>query len=240
MEKINKFRSAIVILLFGLVCSCKEDHLITYDKDDSIYFVQPYRLVYTGDSLSLSLGYIPTSVTDTVVKFLVKATGAPTATDRPIKINVNPDAPEEEGKYYSITSQPVMHAGRILDTVSIKLLRDPSLKVKEHMIRIQLGENDFFNTAISSQRLSYRLFISDIAAMPKWWSTSYFGVFSIKKLMLMIELTGIDAASNTGLSAENGRYYGLYVQRYLNGMVALGTPIYEDNGTLMVMGKDVQ
>lgn len=242
MKNTKKFRPILLILLFGaMVLGCKEEHLITYDKDDSVYFQQPYGIIYTGDSIRISLGYVPSNVTDTLVRFIVRTTGKPMDIDRPIQVQIDPSTGATEGEDYVFATSPTMHAGRIVDTISMRLLRTPSLKEQDLLFHIHLSDNDFFNTALRSQPLSYRVFVSDIASIPTWWDNLYFGVFTIKKLLLMFELTGIEESVSTGLTIALKSYYGIYMQRYLNGMAERGEPIFEEDGiTRMVMGNNAQ
>jgi hypothetical protein len=100
-------------------------------------------------------------------------------------------------------------------------------------------------TGASFSYIKYKIFLNDILAPAKYWFVPYLGTFSRKKVYTMAQVLGITpqqindvTSSSTTLSVEN--YYGRAVQIYLNQQKAAGTPIYEDDGSLMTMGTSVQ
>ncbi|MNL07062.1 hypothetical protein D3C87_1277220 [compost metagenome] len=83
--------------------------------------------------------------------------------------------------------------------------------------------------------------MNDILKKPFRWQDSYLGVFSRKKLLLMVEIVDADPAYIDG-SPSIGvlQAWGKYMQRYLNDQKVAGNIIREADGTEMIMGPLVQ
>ena len=103
-------------------------------------------------------------------------------------------------------------------------------------------------TGSSYSFVQYRLMVNDILSKPKYWAVSLMGNFSRKKVYLTATVLGLqlkdmlDILLNNpnSLSTPSQTYWGRSMQIYLNQQKAAGTPVYDEDGTLMIMGSSVQ
>lgn len=227
-----------ISLLIWSIPSCQKSELLTYDRENSIYIHTVAGSL--ADSINISMGYLPVSRQDSVINFILRCTGVPLDHDRSVTLTTDTGTTALEGIHYEFLEQPMIPAGQANGTFRLKINRDGSLKEKQHVLRLKLMDNEYFNTNIASEKKRYRIFMSDIAAQPTWWHNNILGTFSLEKMLLMVELLNIDPTV-TSMSIELLQYYGVFMQRYLNGMLAANTPVYEEDGvTLMVMGPSSQ
>ncbi|ANI88660.1 hypothetical protein A9P82_04780 [Arachidicoccus ginsenosidimutans] len=250
----------LFICTLCLLASCKKDTLLTYDAKDNIYFNwggTPQQVRY--DSVSVSFGFSPESVKDTTIMIPMAVTGSAANTDREFNISVDPASTEIAATHYVLPTSFVMHAGKVLDSFPVKLLRAADLEDTVQTLILNLSPNDNFNTDIkifpgngisdTVNALQLRLFVADgLTAGPYWNNCAYyFGTFSVKKVRLLNTVTGmpLDFPSHgiiydLGSSAE-ATLYAITMNRYLQDQAAAGHPVYEDDGvTLMTMGAIIQ
>jgi hypothetical protein len=246
----------IIFTIAAVFYACKKQELITYNADNNIYFANMH-ITTRIDSLDLSFAYSPATVTDSTVYLQVEATGTSRKTDREFAITVDPSSTAQAGTDYVLPDKFILHAGNQKDSFPVKLLRTPALQTNKLSLRLNLSPNNNFHTDIkaitglldSINALSFKINMSDVLTSGNYWSgvfQPYFGVFSIKKLKLINQVTGMPLDYvNTGiydlnLSARCANW-AITMSRYLKDQAQAGTPVYEDDGvTLMTMGTSYQ
>jgi hypothetical protein len=241
----------LCVLSVSFFSACKKQTLMTYNSDNSIYFASSL-LNAPLDSTIISFAFAGGAVTDSTIGIYVAVTGAPTAQDRPYRLVVDKNSSTAgAGVHYvaPATAQSIK-AGKVRDTIYLKLLRTADMLDSSFKIVFRFEPNEQFNTAMEYKMLSpsrrlnytqYTVYINDILRTPGRWSSDYLGVFTRKKLFLICELLNITPTylDNEATLSEN-IFYGRFVQRYLNQMAADGNPIYEIDNSRMVMGRLVQ
>lgn len=250
------------IALFALtICvfvACKKESLLTYNISDNIYFNYKPSSGGLSDSADVSFATRIAAVQDSVFKLPIAVTGVAKDKDRTYKvIVVDSNTTAVAGKHFILPSNFIIRAGRILDTLSIRLLRTADLQSKAIKLKLALQENDTFRTGIkllnanaggNGSALTFRLNISDMLIEAPGWASAfapYFGTFSAKKLRLINEVTGMRLDYQTtyvfdAQSAAKRVVYAITMSRYLSDQKAAGNTIYEVDGTEMKMNATYQ
>ncbi len=247
----------IYLLLMGAILgvSC-EKTLSTYEGKPTIYFNEAGRLPnFSGEVLrdSTLLSFSLAKSQDSIVRMVITTIGEKKDFDRPYTLAINPASTAREGVHYQfLNHQQRIKKNELTDTVSIRFMRSADMQLNTFLLSFDLKDNDHFSTLMKSKIINnttlkqhsfinYRWFVNDIIKKPARWLDGYLGVFSRKKLFLMVEVTGVDPAyMDTSISIVELTAYGKYMQRYLNEQNSAGNPIYEEDGSLMVMGPSVQ
>lgn len=243
-------------LLF-IAVSCRKEKLLTYDTKDNVYFNYIQNVTIRLDALDVSFAYSPLSVQDSTILIPVQATGVPHAQDREYLITIDPLSTATAADHYVIPQKFIMHAGKLVDSVPIKLLRAKDLQDTVKNIILDLHPNNNFNTDIRQwplggdtlNTLSFQINVSDILQAGPYWTSvfaTYFGNFSVKKVQLMNTIAGmpldfpINGIRDTNLSAD-ASLYAITMSRYFQDQAAAGNTIYEADGvTPMTMGANYQ
>lgn len=250
----------IYLVLFAsvlsVVPSCKKDTLLTYDMQDNIYFNFLQQVTVQVDSVDISFAYSPDSVKDSTVMVPVAVTGAPAATDREFSVTVDPASTEAAAGHYVLPATFVIPAGKLIDSIPVKLLRAADLQDTTETLVLNLNPNNNFNTGIKSfvstdttNALKLTFYVSDELVAGPYWSScaTYFGNFSVKKVRLLNTVTGmpLNFPAHGIIFDLNGSAeattYAITMSRYLQDQAVAGTPVYEADGvTLMTMGASFQ
>ncbi len=256
------------LLLIG--ASCKKEALMTYKAADNIYFnyltgVDPANnnLGQYTDSLDLTFSFSDASVTDSMVKIPVAATGVATDHDRSFNLMADPASTAKPGVNYEFPNSFVLRAGKIEDTVYIRVMRTPELKTTMLTLLLNLRENEQFKTQylfrprqgnsqtnITDQdtiwTTTFKVKMGDMLAPGPYWDSYYqyfFGNFSEKKVRLMNQVAGMPLSfwskpANSAQERSEIAYYGGFMARYLSDQASAGNMILEDDGiTPMKMGS---
>ena len=245
---INKI--SLILLLSLCVSACTQEEVETYSADDSVYFT--WAVEGTGatlgtskkDSLSTSFAFhLPDIVLDTF-NVPIKTQGFVVDYNRSVKIEALTSSSAIKGTHFNIPTSVIIPADSINGVVPIYLFRTPDMKEKVLSIKIKLVPNGHFNTNIvgEDEELSFdefELTISDILVEPLFWTQfgyRYLGTFSIKKFYLFAEVNNMpvpdyDTEGNPPLSVFYAQ--ALNFRAYLNEQTAAGTPVYEEDGSLM-------
>lgn len=243
--------SITFLSLFGLT-SCNEEEIETYKTTDNIYF-SPAVYSFGGfnqpliDSTGFSFSLKKTEVNQLIYKIPVRVQGSLSNVDRQIKVTVDPSSTAVQGTHFTLPENIVMRAGKEVDTIAVTVKRTADMKTNNFILVLNLEENDFFTTNMSSKVVNvltgktisfirFKLSFDDVLVKPRGWFDTYLGVFSAKKLFLMSDLIHIEPAifdqtpGSPGLSFAEYGYYANFMKRYLADQKAAGNTIYEADG----------
>lgn len=249
MKKNITYIIALVIIVLNI--SCKKS-LGTFSSDSSIYFYDAGRLPrFTGDAIkdSTIVSFSLSKSQDSVVNMIVAAIGPNADHDRPYVLEVNPKSTAVAGVHYTILNNSFqIRKNKSLDTVKIKFFRKADMQAANLLLSFDLKPNENFTTTYNNKvantttgqihsYVAYKWYVNDIIKKPARWLDVYVGVFSRKKLSLMVTVLGADPAyMDSAISIGELAAYGKFMQRYLNEQKALGNTILEEDGNIMVMG----
>ena len=252
------YLSAGLCIAMALFASCKKENISTYSGSTSVYFTNNYR--NSIDTGTVTFSYSLSDVKDMVIAIPVSVMGLNADMERQIKVVVADSSTAQAGVHYEILPETFkIRPGLLIDTLKIKVYRTADLQVAPVSIVLQLKTNDHFNTDMqnlitnkltgsSYSFVQYRLMLNDILSKPRYWLVSSMGNFSRKKVYLTAAVLGLqltdmfDVLLNnpSSLAGPSQSYWGRTMQIYLNQQKAAGTPVYDEDGTLMIMGSSVQ
>ncbi|UZD21139.1 DUF4843 domain-containing protein [Algoriphagus halophytocola] len=241
----------IFLLLAIAVCwSCVEDELITFQKEDSIYF--PLSTEGTSnnpntDSLFYSVGLVPKTFTDSTVSIPVKVLGTLMNEDRSFTVELAQGTTAKEGVDFEFINDHMIPAGEVSSTIDIRLIKTEEIANDTVVVKLKLLPNDHFNTEMTTytdvygkavlSHVDLDIYLTGVIQEPRYWFEPYLGKFSAKKFFLMVEVLEFDPLIYMGnVSLSQSQYFGLAMKRYLDQQKALGNTIYDEDGTEMEMG----
>ncbi len=253
-----KYIGLFIGSLYALV-SCKKDKLLTYNTKDNIYFNWGGAAAQVRyDSVSISFAFSPSTVQDSTILVPVSVTGVAANTDREFSVSVD-TASTETAADYVLPETFIMPAGKVVDSMPVKLLRTADILDITKTLVLNLNANDNFNTGIkifpgngisdTINALKLSIYVTDGLVAGPYWSlcAPYFGTFSIKKVYLLNTVTGMPVNfPSHGIiydlsSSAEATLWAITMSRYLKDQAAAGHPVYEDDGvTLMTMGATYQ
>lgn len=243
----------MVVGLAGSFAACQKG-IETYHGDNAIYFTSNSKSYI--DTAAITFAYSDTTVQDTVINITVSTLGKFYSTDRYFKVTVSDSSTAVAGVHYDpLPDSVVMKAGTLTTTFPLTVHRTPDMQVAPVSIILQLDSNRWFTTDIqqfvntlndSCPATQYKMWVSDMIIQPRTWLTQYMGPFSRKKVYLTSTVVGLDVQdmmndfNGTATISYNSQIaWGREMKIYLDQQAAAGTPVYEDNGTLMVMGTSL-
>lgn len=261
----NKMKNRVYVLIMGCgswwLSGCNEE-VDGWSGHDLVQF-ENYIQGSLTDSTTYSFGFDETSVQDTFVKIRIQLVGKVLKDqDRKIALGViTPDPQIRFGQEFVFDPDTcyVRKNQTFLD-LYIRIKRLPALQHKDAVFGLQLKENEFFEitnrqwitdpvTGKGVDLLYHRVIFSDRIVRPEAWKESdeYFGVFSVKKFLLMCEVSHMERRMftdetymSTGrknyVKTVMNRYLEKYKQEYAGDSEAL-KKIQEEDGTFMQMGK---
>lgn len=145
----------------GMLTSCNEDEIPTFDSDDAgIYFQDGVQTRFFinidayNDSTVYSFSECGDEVTDTVLKARIRTLGKVRDYDRKVKVVVDQEhSTAIEGKHYQIDLDTVtIKAGESEAMVCVRFLRDASLKTEQVRLVLKVEDNDNFVVPFSTQK----------------------------------------------------------------------------------------
>src|SRR5215204_3578099 len=154
------FSSLLIMGSFG----CQKSEIAVYDGESNIYFSRAVETL-PYDSLSVTFAFRPT-IGDSLVKIPVRITGPAALVERAYKVGVGSSSTAKSGVHFTLPTTFRLPAGKVSDSVAVKLLRTPDLLTDTVSIVLELQPNEHFSTgmldkvtnATTGQKLSYTRF----------------------------------------------------------------------------------
>lgn len=210
---------------------CTKDPRLDYTTPASVYFFTD-SLLYTQDSMTYSFAVHESSRQADTVAIPLKIMGDAAAEDR--GFSVVTDAARTTataGVHYDILP-PVVKAGRIKDSLFIKVYKTSDLAAKEVRIALRITDGGTLLPG-ATERLNYVVKLNDILSKPDNWDQlliSFFGPYSKAKHRFIIDVTGLavyDFRTPTG--GVDFQYY-LYLKQILRAALQQQGPINDESG----------
>ncbi|MEN7550226.1 DUF4843 domain-containing protein [Rapidithrix thailandica] len=249
----------LLCLLTTALMACEQDEIDTYSGKSNIYFSYSiFRDVSLNngevfDSTGVSFALKPQEKRDSVVFLPIRIHGVPVTEDRPYKIAVLDESTAIEGMHFTLPESTVIPANSNIHYLPITFLRAEELESTKVVLVLGLESNEHFSAEMIDkvinkstgeiiQHTTFQISIDDILNTPPDWFSYYLGEFTAKKLFLMVDLLGIKPTDFEGRKIAIGlmKFYGVFMQRYLNEQKVAGNIIYEEDGSEMIMGLGVQ
>ena len=256
----KKYIKAILVTctLAIVFFACEKDEIDTFNGENLIYFQWAKDGInnYSGakiDSTSFSFAYELPSVIDSVYKIPVKTQGFISENDRSFLVKVSTNSEVTQGTHFDLPATFTIPANEVIGYIPLTLFRAADLKTNILTLKLELTANENFSTNLignekssnANKLLNYNKFeltISDILTKPTLWDSFvvyYLGTFSVKKLYLYAEVNNIPVPNWNKNQPEISSFFTRkdVLKAYLQGQRAAGTPVLEDDGTEMVLGR---
>jgi archaellin len=248
-------RLSILLLAILFLVSCKINRIKTFQGKDNIYF--PKKAVsgqpnlgiggrFQNDTLAVSFGLSPNKQ-DSIIKIPVRVTGDIKDFDRSYKIRILNNATAKKGTDFKILNDNfVIKKGKYSDRVKIQLNNTSNFKNKPIHFTIKLLPNKDFKTNLKYKMVdeekvgvtTFEVYQTNIIQKPIYWIPYYFGDYSVKKYLLIINHFDLDVVLPHHFYDyySNFEYYAIQLQMYLDKKAAEGDPILDEDGSPMSMG----
>ncbi|MCH5719796.1 DUF4843 domain-containing protein [Niabella hibiscisoli] len=255
----NIISKTYLLLLIIMLVSCKQDTLLVFDQEASganIYFPET---VTKNDTVSqlISFGYVGYSTIDSLVRIPIQTTGNPVDHDRLVAYEYDTSNTARENEHFLYERAPIIRAGRINDTILLRVKRTADMTASQFKLRYKLLANENFNVNLPGRALAsgrwvpfvyYNIYMDDMAGVSYLWTTFagrttvalYFGAYSRKKVDLMLEVLGVSSAifydPKTGLQVSQLVNWSKYMAWWLKEEENKGKVYYDENGAKITMG----
>lgn len=240
----------IVYIAMGFMLSlaaCKKENIQMNIPEGSIYM--------DNKSLSLEENFAsyPESTTEVIVNLIIRVTGAAKNYDRPYQWVAQDSSTAVKGRDYEfVMDQLMVKAGKLTDTVQLKLKRNESLGADKTLLYLKLVPGKDFQQEISGFGILSTISMYNMVNEPPYWywfAYDYFDEYSEKKFLLLQDIAGMpedalskEPASDREIQLLIGKLkrWGLLLKRYLDEQDAKGETVYEADGeTVMVVGYNL-
>lgn len=209
-----------------------------------------------------SFSGLPEDRTSLNGQFTVRTMGGIVDYDRPYKIEVvEEETTAIEGEDFVLPDNPVIPAGSATAPCLIRLNRTPKLLSSELQVTIRIVPNEYFDTPIDEYKNSsswnvdgdmysatvFTLKYHEKYGKPGGWSSYYgdtaLGNYSYAKLTVVNKAMGKGWTYSTwtdGVTIKAGHfdYIAKRTRDYLQALADAGTPVYDEDGSLMQLGNN--
>ena len=176
------------VAMLALV-ACSEDDYKIYDatQTDNIFFDYKNEKLVNDSVIAYNFGY--DFADEHIISIPVSLMGMPSDRDRTISVKAVADSTEMvEGTHYVI-ERALLRAGRVEDTVRVKLLRpdDPVWQERQLKLRLEITASEDLRP---TGQKTFNILGSDIrpTSRPAWWSTySALPVYSFENAQLFFK-----------------------------------------------------
>lgn len=244
MKKIASYLIG-VFLVSMMAWGCEKDEIEAWSGVTNIYF-EGANEYYSYDSTGMTFGYSTDDVTDSIVSIPVIIQGPTVDYDREFLVTTIDGTTAVAGEHYTLPEQLFIYADSVNGTVPITFHRTEDMKTDTITLVLTLVANDNFQlnmisgvpvSSSSDDEMSYttvKVSVNDLLSEPTEWSEYYFGSYSEKKLLLLNEICDMPLdALNTTDTRSQWVSWSIKLQRWLDAQAAAGTPVYEEDGSLM-------
>ena len=245
-----KYNFVIILFLFCVLftnTNCEKSPLKTYDGEKLLYFSHS-----NIDSVHISLVDVETGQEfDTLdYKVLVGMFGEQFDTDMAyhVKIYEDDSSGSNSEKYYELEKQLYFPANSSLDTLNIRFFQTKELEFQTKYLTIELvSDNQFKNNLLlqnKSKSVGSKIKFSVSSKLPNpfGWddNNNFLGKFSNKKFFLINKLYPYWDFKTLYASVAwgtNYEYFGRLLHGHLVSQAGKGSPVLENDGSLMKAGS---
>lgn len=183
--KLLIYKGLFLFATLVMLASCSKEKQLMFSEMTSVY------VEASVDSTAYTFATSPVSVVSDTINIPLRIIGTATATDREVTFVPKAGATAKEGYHYKI-GKVVIKANEFSTSVPVYVYRKPGLKDSVVRVELELKKNADFNLGFSD-RLDYKLTISDILSKPTIWDaawSAYFGTYSKVKFLFLLQVTG--------------------------------------------------
>lgn len=239
------------VSLLALI-SCKKETIDFYSGASLLYFDNSIhygnsRNTQRVDTTLFTFSLASESVKDSVLNIRVSLMGKQADHDRSFSVKVIDSLTTAvAGVHYEpLQNEYIVPANKSVAYIPVLFHRTKEMATQQYLLQLQIQPNQEFDTTLTQPATkdsvvataTLTLFIDDQVAKPARWLDGYLGTFSRKKILLICSQLDMTLNDFTTIAVAEAVYMGKAMQRYLNQQKAAGNPIYEEDGTEMIMGE---
>lgn len=224
-----------------------------FPVDGTLYSDTFFVQTTAWDSLEVSLAMDGTEVGYHVTLIPVSLSGNLVDYDRPLAYSLGKNSTAVEDTHFKVKAMiPANNrTGALAVSINRETVKDTVLFVDFHLLPNEHFRTNFAPIARSTTDTTkvdlyqFRLRMSSFIEKPKFWDSNmrvYFGVYSQKKMFLILELTGGDIQKLYGDKAPDLGLmiaWGKILKVHLVDQKAKGNPVLEEDGSEMAYGTAV-
>lgn len=241
----------ICLLLAGSACT--KQKLLSYEGGNSLYMYIHVFGPFVSDTSDID--FSGKVFQDSTLTLGFNVVGQVAAVDRTFKLVASDSSTAVANRDYILPAADKCYipAGSTHTSLSLKILRSADSYEKSVKLILKLQPNENFATNVPvytppqlepRSGIVLRITITDILPQPDIWSgnTNVLGIYTKKKITLMVKVLSLDLNRfySSPYSSFQLKDFSRSFQLYLNQQHTAGNTIREENGTVMVMGPDVQ
>lgn len=197
------------------VSSCAKAEISTYDSKNKLWFTAKNKDEVVVNDIVRSFSHFPGS-TSLDVPFEINLIGQILEQDAIYKVVVVDSLTTAVASEYVLPENPVFHAGQVVDTLWVKLLKSPRMDAMEVKLTLWVVENDVFANGYYN-RQGVVVTFNNITTRPDWWTVivekAYLGTYSKEKFDAFYFYTGLNTI--VGLTSSELRSILLDFKAYI-------------------------
>ena len=181
-----KIRYILMTLAASLLfAACSTETIDTWEsKNDCVWFSQ--------QMVNFTFRDFPNAKTDGYGYAYLPLHAATDISNNDRSVNVSVSNAGDGKVKYELASPAIFHAGRLVDSVLVKVYYDDYFLNNSDTLTFTIGASSDFRTGIADS-LSTRLVVSNGYSQPKWWNSyanRYFGYFTQLKAEVYLAVLG--------------------------------------------------
>jgi hypothetical protein len=226
--KLTISKGILFFTALAAIASCSKDDELRFSEPTSIY------VEATPDSVDYTFATLPATVLSDTINIPIRIIGTASNTDRTINFAARTGATAKQGYHYKI-GDAVIKANEFSTTVPVYIYRKTGLKDSVVTAILDLKENTDFKLGFSD-RLSYKISITDILLKPTLWDgvwSGYFGSYSEVKFRFLLEATGL-TNWNSYPFPQNTRYLSQKAKNALLAYNQANGDLIDENGAVVI------
>jgi hypothetical protein len=240
-----------LLAIITVLAACEKAGVLTYEAEANVFFPHTSGIDTLGYSFAKDI-----LQTDSV-KFVINRMGKVSKTRSYFHLSYDATSTGSKDVDFIMPADTALYfmPDSMARTLWITVKRSAGLREKRRKVELSLVPDENYginlkplvtlNDTIWYHKIT--ISIDDILVQPTWWNSYvvYMGTFSRKKIELFADFVK-SLVSYKNLVTSGGSYSGILrdqsklFQAYLKQQAAAGNTIYEENGTVMVMGTSAQ
>ncbi|QJB31897.1 DUF4843 domain-containing protein [Chitinophaga oryzae] len=245
--------SCLYIFLLALGSSCTKEKLLRYEGGNNIYMYIQGLGPFVSDTSQIDFSRKVSQ--DSTLALAFNVVGQVAAVNRTFKLVVSDSSTAVADRDFILPPADSCYipANETHTYLPLKILRSAALYEQSFRLILKLQPNENFATSVPvytppqqepRSGIVLRITIADILQQPDIWSNNIhvLGIYTRKKITLMVKQLSLDLNRfySSPYSAAQLKNFSLEFQSYLDQQKAADNIIREEDGTVMVMGPDVQ
>ena len=216
-----------IFIATALFSSCNKEEIGTYNT------LTQYRYLsfVKAESSESNVSFYKYPGQETInFPIEVKSTGFG-ETEMEYKVSVVKDSTTATETDFTLPQSFKFQPKSAIDTFYVQLHYSEKLDTEQLKLTLQIEPNENFKEGEEAYLMSVIVFHNNLVK-PEWWSTTYFGTYTNLKYKYFLQVIQKDL---TDVDNSTKRHYALMFKAWLEEQAAAGSPIKEEDGTLMTI-----